>query len=157
MTRDIRPAGPADRDAMAGILNRIIRAGGLTARTRPVSAEEIGDWMRTAGDRSAWHVVARADGAIRGVQWIAPHPELPPEACDIATFVSLAERGRGLGTALLQVTLEAARERDYGWINACVRRDNAGARAFYGSRGFVHWRDWPDAPVAPRILMRRDL
>lgn len=144
----VRPAHPIDAAPMAALLNAIIEEGGTTAIEGPVAAEILRDWM--AGD-DAWHV-ADLEGELLGFQWIGARDHLPPEACDIATFVAPGRHGLGIGSRLFEATENAARSRGYAWINATIRRVNTGGQAYYRSRGFEIWREEPE-----RILRRYDL
>ncbi|WP_146590330.1 GNAT family N-acetyltransferase [Puniceibacterium confluentis] len=153
----VRRAGRLDTRDMADLLNQIILKGGSTALTSPVSAADLAAWMQSAPEHSAWHVAEDENGRILGFQYIEPHPDLPPDTCDIASYVRPGETGIGIGSALFAATSAAARTLGYRAIIAVIRQDNAGGLAYYQSRGFEDWRDWPDAPVAPRICKRFDL
>ncbi|KEJ97091.1 L-amino acid N-acyltransferase YncA [Pseudosulfitobacter pseudonitzschiae] len=135
----VRRATALDASSMADLLNAIIEKGGTTALTRPVTARDIKDWMAVDPDRSAWQVAVDDSETVVGFQWIAPHAKLPPEACDIASFVQIGRTGLGIGSALFDATRKAAARLGYGWINATIRADNEGGLTYYQSRGF---RDW---------------
>ena len=127
---------------MAALLNAIIAKGGTTAMTTPVTAADLTRWM--AAPDSAWHLAEDARGALKGFQYIEPHPDLPAGDCDVATFVALGESGLGIGSALFEQTKKAARELGYVHIHAIIRADNAGGLAYYQSRGFEDFRLLPD-------------
>jgi len=134
----VRRASTLDTPDMARLLNAIITRGGTTALTQPVTGSDLADWMSDQPNASAWHV-AEADDDIVGFQWIGPHDNLPPEACDIATFVQIGRTGLGIGSALFAASASAAKSLGYVWINATIRADNDGGLIYYQSRGF---RDW---------------
>lgn len=155
----IRRAGPLDCGPMSDLLNTIIAQGGTTAMTRPVGRDDLAAWMTTAPGRSAWHLAEDADGKTLGFQWIAPHGALPPDACDIATFVQVGRTQLGIGSSLFAVTSAAARDLGYVWINATIRADNAGGLAYYQSRGFEPYARQSatrldDGTLIDRISMR---
>ncbi|WP_227269146.1 GNAT family N-acetyltransferase [Roseobacter weihaiensis] len=137
--RTVRRAMALDCRSMANLLNAIIEKGGTTALTRPVTADDLADWMATDAQRSAWHVALDEAEQVVGFQWISPHPKLPAEAADIATFVQIGRTGLGIGSALFSATAKAAKDLGYSWINATIRADNTGGLTYYQSRGF---RDW---------------
>ncbi|PIL21813.1 hypothetical protein P775_02235 [Puniceibacterium antarcticum] len=139
---------------MAEILNGIIAQGGTTAVSDPVSANDLADWMDLAPDKSAWHVAEDEGGQILGFQYVEPHPGLPADCCDIATYVRLGETRIGIGSALFRATSAAAGALGYGAIVAVIRSDNAGGLAYYQSRGFEDWKLWDDAPICPRVMKR---
>ncbi|MEO9651274.1 MAG: GNAT family N-acetyltransferase [Roseobacter sp.] len=142
----VRPAVSLDCKSMANLLNGIIEKGGTTALTRPVTGKDISDWMASNAVLSAWHVAVNESEQVVGFQWISPHPQLPQEAADVATFVQLGRTGLGIGSALFSATAAAAKELGYVWINATIRADNTGGLTYYQSRGF---RDWTIDEAVP--------
>lgn len=145
---EVRKARSFDAGAMAGLLNEIIRIGGTTALTTPVTAGDLTAWMSVAPAASAWHVAVADSGEISGFQWIAPHDNLPPEACDIASFVKTGKTGLGVGSSLFEATRTSADRLGYHWINATIRADNQGGLIYYQSRGFRDWHFEEDVPLA---------
>jgi GNAT superfamily N-acetyltransferase len=144
---------------MARLLNAIIAQGGTTAMTEPVSPDEIA--RLTVARGSVWHV-AEAGGEIVGFQWVEPHDDLPPEACNIASFVRQGRTGLGIGSALFAATAPAARALGYHWINATFRADNPSGLTYYQSRGFRVWRcltgvRLADGTVVDKVCKRYDL
>lgn len=161
MTLHVRPAGRLDCRAMAELLNQIITRGGTTALTTPVTGDELSGWM-TGSDAAAWHVAETEAGELLGFQWIAPNPNLPPEACDIATFVQVGQTGLGIGSRLFEATRKAAKAHGYAWINATIRADNTGGLTYYQSRGFEDYTRLPrvtldDGTVVAKICKRYEL
>lgn len=128
----VRPGQPFDAGAMATLLNDIIARGDSTAFTDPVTGHSLREWM-AAGD--VWHV-AEAEGEVIGFQWLGPHPDLPEDTADVATFVAPGRHGIGTGSALWEATREAARARGWRFVVAVIRADNEAGLAYYGSRGF---------------------
>ncbi|PSL17935.1 GNAT family N-acetyltransferase [Shimia abyssi] len=158
----IRPAGIFDAGAMAELLNEIITIGGTTAITSPVSRAEMRQWLTAYRDRSVWTVAEDQSGTLLGFQWIEPNPNLPPEACDIATFVRTGRTGLGTGSLLFETTKVAARVLGYDWINATIRADNSGGLAYYQSRSFetynhVRGETLDGGQIVDRISKRYDL
>lgn len=62
-------------------------------------------------------------------------------------YVVPAQRGRGLGRALLEATLALARERGADRIELGTSHDDVAARALYESCGFVNREKPPDGPI----------
>jgi L-amino acid N-acyltransferase YncA len=158
----IRHAGAMDARDMAELLNAIIREGGSTAITQEITRETVLDWVDQAAPNSLWHVAEDDTGAILGFQYVKPNPKLPPEACDIATFVKLGTTGLGIGSNLFETTKTAARALGYRWINATIRADNTGGLAYYQSRGFEDYARLPDqklsnGQIVDKISKRFDL
>lgn len=132
----VRPALPLDTRSMAQLLNEIIKIGGTTALVRPVTGQDMAEWMNFVPDRAAWHVALDGEERVVGFQWIEPSQQLPPEAAEIATFVQVGQTGLGIGSALFTSTANAAKELGYVWIRANIRADNEGGLTYYQSRGF---------------------
>ncbi len=159
---NVRPTHALDAGQMAGLLSGIIAVGGTTALTGQISRGDMLAWMSDSEGASAWHVAEGADGDILGFQWIAPHSHLPPEACDIATFVRPGQQGVGIGSRLFEATRAAATRLGYRWINANIRADNTFGVAYYQSRGFEDYgritaHRMADGTMVDKILKRFDL
>ena len=133
---NVRRAMPLDTGSMARLLNEIIKIGGTTALVRPVTGEDISDWMESSDERAAWHVALDSSEQVVGFQWIDASDQLPPEAAEIATFVQVGQTGLGIGSALFKATAKAAKALGYVWIRANIRADNEGGLTYYQSRGF---------------------
>jgi GNAT superfamily N-acetyltransferase len=113
-------------------------------------------------DKSAWHVAEDDTGNILGFQFLEPHPDLPPEACDIASFVRLGKTGLGVGSKLFEASRLAAKSLGYQWINATIRADNGGGLAYYQSRGFEDYAHHPqqrlgNGALVDKVSKRYDL
>ncbi|MEL6618478.1 MAG: GNAT family N-acetyltransferase [Pseudomonadota bacterium] len=159
----VRPAIALDASSMARLLNTIIAQGGTTALTKPVSGQDLADWMSRNDDGAAWHVAVNDAEQVVGFQWIAPGADyLPPEATEIATFVQVGQTGLGIGSKLFDATRKAAKSMGYGWINANIRADNEGGLIYYQSRGFVDYGriegyQLDSGEIVDKILKRFDL
>lgn len=62
-------------------------------------------------------------------------------------YVVPAQRGRGLGRALLDRALELARELGADRIELGTSEDDRAARALYESAGFINREDGPEGPI----------
>ncbi len=158
----VRRAITLDHAPMARLLNKIIKEGGTTALTRPVTGDDIGERVSSQPERSAWHVAMNAAEDVVGFQWIAPNEDLPPQAVDIATFVEIGQTGLGIGSALFEATKMAAKALGYSWINANIRADNEGGLIYYQSRGFqdygmIEGYQMANGEIVDKRLKRYDL
>ncbi|MCR9110158.1 GNAT family N-acetyltransferase [Marivita sp. XM-24bin2] len=147
---------------MAEILDAIIQKGGTTAHTGHVPKGTILEWMHRYPERSAWHIAEDETGNIIGFQFLEPHPDLRPEACDIASFVRVGTTGLGVGSKLFDQSKKTAKELGYAWINATIRADNAGGLAYYQSRGFEDYAHHPNQRldngfIVDKVSKRYDL
>ncbi|MBO9399470.1 GNAT family N-acetyltransferase [Shimia sp. R9_3] len=144
----IQPGTQADLRQTADLLNEIIAAGGTTAITKTMTKEALGEWLMANPGDATWHVALAENGTLLGFQWIGPYAALPPEACDIGTFVKTGQTGMGIGSKLFDATKTAARKLGYEWINAEIRADNAGGLAYYQSRSFETYARKSDVALA---------
>jgi len=62
-------------------------------------------------------------------------------------YVVPARRGRGIGRALLEATIELARERGADGIDLSTGETDAAARGLYESMGFTNREGSPDGPA----------
>lgn len=158
----VRKAGALDARDMAELLNAIIRKGGTTAFVEEVTRDTLLEWFSYAPGRSVWHVAETEHCDLLGFQSIEPNAKLPPEACDIATFVKVGQTGLGIGSKLFEATKAAGAALGYSWINATIRADNSGGLAYYQSRGFEDYARHKDIPlgngqIVDRISKRYEL
>ena len=70
-------------------------------------------------------------------------------------YVAPARRGRGLGRALLEAAMEAARTQGATHMDLGTSEDDTAARALYESEGFTNREGTPDGPVM--FVYERDL
>lgn len=147
----VRPASRADARPLAELLGEIIAIGGTTAMNR-LSRAEMEAWIVSNPAQSTMMVAESEKGELLGFQSIAPHPNLPETACDIATFTRAGHARIGIGSALFEETGPAARALGFDWINAAIRPENTGGIIYYQSRGFERYGRSQD-----QILMRYDL
>ena len=70
-------------------------------------------------------------------------------------YVVPERRGRGLGCALLEATMQHARERGARRIDLNTSEDDVAARALYQRLGFTNREGAPDGP--PMLYYERDL
>lgn len=158
----VRRANTFDAPSMADLLNAIIKKGGTTAILRPMTGDDIRKRMAFAPEQSAWNVALDKAEKVVGFQWIAPTDYLPPEACDIASFVEIGRTGLGIGSSLFDATKQAAKELGYVWINANIRADNESGLTYYQSRGFRDWKfdegvELADGMIVDKIHKRYEI
>lgn len=126
---------------MIAVLNPIIEAGAYTIMDEPVTAVAQAEYIRTFPERGVFHVATYDDtGEVMGMLDVVPHlPGLPAfeHVGAISTFVALGWQRLGVGTALMDTTIEAARSLGYRKLLALIRADNPVALAFYEKQGFT--------------------
>ncbi|NNE43459.1 MAG: GNAT family N-acetyltransferase [Gemmatimonadetes bacterium] len=130
----IRPVREADAPAIAELLNEIVRAGVHSVMTGTFSASDQAEFIRTLPERAVY-LAAFRNGELLGTQDVLPARD--PDEGEISTFIAEPARRTGVGSRLVEATLEAVRAQDYRRIQAIIRADNAPALSFYEHHGFV--------------------
>ncbi len=106
----------------------------LEAPPREQSLEFVRTMLRT----NAPAFVALVDDVLVGWCDVSQKPRATlAHSGTLGMGVRAAHRGRGIGKALMQATLAAARERGYTRVELTVRADNARAKRLYESCGFA--------------------
>ena len=122
----IRPAGPADVDAVAALEQANL---GVDAWSAGLVADGVTGDLPTVR-----YLVAEVDGTVVGyaaASIVADIAELQRIAVDAT------HRRSGIATALLGAVADAARAEHADRLLLEVREDNRAALAFYASGGFV--------------------
>jgi ribosomal protein S18 acetylase RimI-like enzyme len=163
-TPSIRPASAADEPTLWLMLTHAATmeppgpAAAALARSDPYLASYVAGWGRP-GDLG---VIAEDPAGPAGAAWlrVVGDPahrarmgtgELP----ELAIAVSLAHRGQGLGTALLDALIPRARQ-SYPGIALSVRADNPAVR-LYLRFGFRIEREVQNRVGTRSLVMRLDL
>jgi GNAT superfamily N-acetyltransferase len=149
----IRPAAPADLDAIVGLIAGLAEFEKLTHLLR-VTSETLGPHL--FGPRPvAESLVAECDGEVVGFALFFTNfstflgrPGLYLE--DL--FVAPSHRGRGIGEALLTRLARLAVERDYGRFEWSVLDWNKDAIRFYERMGATVMPDWRICRIAGDAL-----
>lgn len=157
----IRPARPADAEAIARIHNQGIEEGNATFQTRLRTPEGISDAI------AHWILclVCERDGEVVGFAKAGPYEDSSRyyEGIGEATvFVARDARGQGVGHTLLEGLCDAAGGRDLHKLTAKILDGNEASVALFEACGFrvvgTHRRHgrlegaWRDV-----ILMERSL
>ena len=105
----------------------------LEAPPREQSLEFVRTMLRT----NAPAFVALVDDVLVGWCDVSQKPRATlAHSGTLGMGVRAAHRGRGIGKALMQATLAAARERGYTRVELTVRADNLRAKSLYEACGF---------------------
>jgi len=156
----VRPATPADAEALAAIYNEGIADRVATFETRPRSAEEARAWI---GGRLPC-IVAVRDGAVAGFARVGPYSDREAYAGvgEHGVYVARAARRAGIGRLLLDEVCRAAEAAGLHKLTSRIFSDNAASIAAHEAAGFVvvgvqrrHGRldgEWRDCVVVERLL-----
>lgn len=149
----MRRAGPQDAED----LGRLLHDFNTEYEDLTPGPEVLARRMRallTGGDTVA---LLAGDGPD-GLAVLRFRPAIWAEAdeCYLAElYVVPDRRGQGLGRALMEAVLAAARERGCAWIDLGTSEDDTAARGLYTAMGFIHREGGPDGPVM--YVYERDL
>lgn len=102
--------------------------------------------------RSLYLVALDDDGPVASGQLVCYSSSV--EIADLV--VAPAHRGRGLGTALIEVLSAVARYAGHSSVEICVMRGNERARALYERLGFVQDREFTITDAASVIVLRKE-
>jgi ribosomal protein S18 acetylase RimI-like enzyme len=78
-----------------------------------------------------------------------------PECYLAELYVAPAQRGRGLGRALMEEAIALAQEKGAAWMDLGTSETDVAARALYESLGFINREGGPDGPIT--YFYERDL
>jgi L-amino acid N-acyltransferase YncA len=158
----IRAAVAADAEAIAAIYNQGIAERSSTFETRLRTAEDILGWLLPDGYPV---LVAERDGKVLGWANLSSYRPRACYACnaEFSIYLDRAARGRGLGAALLQALIDAARARGHSKLISRIFVDNAASRALCRRLGFrevgIYQRHaqldgvWRDVVIVERWLL----
>jgi L-amino acid N-acyltransferase YncA len=157
----LRPAEPADTDAVAAIYNHGIAERQATFETRARRPQEVAGWLE---EGRPFLVAADADGTVLGFARVSPYSIRRAYAGvgEHGVYVDPAARGRGVGRALLEALAEAAAAAGYHKLTSRVFTTNAASLALHRACGFTevgvqrrHGRldgEWKDTVLVERLL-----
>jgi L-amino acid N-acyltransferase len=133
----VRRATARDLASITRIYNDAVRTTTATFDTRPRRAAAARRWFSEHGRRFPLVVAERA-GAIVGWASIGPWSDRPAYAGtgEVSTYVARAERGRGIGTALLRSLVDLGTAAGLRTLVARVVDGNAASLRLHRSAGF---------------------
>ena len=131
----IRRARPHDHDAIWDIFHEVVAEGETYAYPPDTDREEA---MRLWVEEPRATYVAEHEGAIRGTYYIKSNqPELGWHVCNAGYMVRSDARGRGIGRALCEHSLQEARRLGYRAMQYnLVVATNRGAIGLWEKIGF---------------------
>jgi len=132
----VRPAGPADLDAVVDLFSQYLEFYGRVA-----SPEDVRAFVRARSEAGESVVlVAEVDGAVVGLAQCYPtwsSLSLAPSWILNDLFVAPAGRGQGVGRALVRAVRAAAADAGAAYVELSTARTNTTAQALYESESFV--------------------
>jgi L-amino acid N-acyltransferase YncA len=157
----VRPATPADSDAICAIYNMGIAERQATFETRPRSSAEVGAWL---AEGLPFLVAVSAGESVLGWARVSRYSERPAYAGvgEHGVYVAPAARGQGIGRRLLEALAEAAEAAGYYKLTSRIFTTNEASLAVHRAAGFYevgvqprHGRldgEWKDCVLVERLL-----
>ncbi|WP_411707389.1 N-acetyltransferase family protein [Corynebacterium sp. LaCa117] len=135
-----RPAGLADVPAMTETLNWAIAHTDVIFRATPASVAEREDYLRELWERTA-HASSRSPILATTWGWALYHPYRDPQVwtgCyETTIYLSPTAQGQGVGTALLDALVKAARaDKKVHSLLALIVSTNAASLKLHEKFGF---------------------
>ena len=143
MTFEIRVATPGDHDELFSAFAQIVASGDGFPQASPISRAEFDEYWIA---HSSSVCVARIDGRLVGGYYVKPN--FVGRAAHIANagyFVLPADRGLGLGRALVEHSLGEARRAGFDAMQFNLVFASNPARALYRELGFAEIGRIPNA------------
>lgn len=145
---DIREAVPSDAEAVSAMLYALVAVG---KRTRPSDVEFVREVYISSPLGICTSVAVEGDDML-GIQILNHAYEGNPYGAPlgsgtIGTHAAPWAARRGVGRALFQATLAAARVAKLKTIEAFIHKDNAEGHGYYAAMGFEPLREDGDALV----------
>ena len=142
----VRRGGPEDADAIARLLYDFNREYDDPTPEPPQLARRVRELL----DEGRTVVLLAGDGPD-GVAVLRFRPAIWSTGleCYLAElYVVPARRGQGLGRALMEAAIEAARAEGADTMDLGTSEDDVAARALYESLGFVNREGGPKGPIS---------
>lgn len=133
----IRPIEERDNAQVAMILRSVMKEFGLTTCGQPLGDEEL-DAMYQAypAPRAAFFVI-ESDGKVLGCGGMGPLAGADQDVCELRKMYFLpALRGSGVGTRLINIILDSARQAGYSQCYLETMSGMKAARGLYRKHGF---------------------
>ncbi len=146
----IREVSFVDTQAITDIYNEAVREGGSSADLVERTLEQRQEWIDSHEPREKFPVVViedPEDGTIMGFASLSRFHAREGYSgnAELSYYVGSQWRGRGVGRALVNWLLNAARKRGFRQVVAVIFADNVGSQALMKSYKFTQWGLFPKA------------
>ncbi len=135
MIRDLRET---DISACLDIYNPYIAESTATFETELLDLDTFAQRVRKITAVYPW-LVAEEDGKILGYAYLSAFNEREAYrwTADLAIYVDMSKRGRGIGTQLMEGIIRRAAEEGYYQIISLITSENEASLAFHEKAGFI--------------------
>jgi len=142
----IRPAARKDLMALVEIYNQAIRAGRKTAHLNEFQTEERLAWFNSHSTTQYPIFVAELDNKVLGYASLSPYRAerlALSGTAEISYYVHFDYHNQGIGTALMNKTLNHAREIGLENLIAILLNENEASIKLLKKSGFQEWGRMP--------------
>jgi L-amino acid N-acyltransferase YncA len=141
----IRPATPADADAVCRIYNPYVQDTIITFEETPVAAAEMAVRIENLCRTHPWYVHEDA-GTVTGYAYAGPwRPRAAyRDAVESTVYVESGLVGKGIGSQLYDALLAELRQRSFHCVMGGIALPNAASVALHERKGFAkvaHFRE----------------
>lgn len=145
----IRDAAPGDLPAIVALYNALIPTQTYTYREQPATDDEFGPWFARQRADGFPVLVAERDGSVVGYATYGTFRGGTVRAGyrhtgELTIHVDGAHHGRGIGRALMDALVEAARRRGVHVLVAGIDSTNTPSIEFHRRMGFVETARMPE-------------
>jgi phosphinothricin acetyltransferase len=165
----VRPAAPADADAIAAIYAHYVETSAVTFDETAPAADHFAARIASATEAGLPFLVAETHGDVSGYAYLAPYKERSAyrHTAEDSVYVAADARGRGVGRSLLERLLDEGALAGVREVVAIITvTDDLASVALHRACGFreagrltavghKHGR-WHDTLLMQRSLARND-
>jgi L-amino acid N-acyltransferase YncA len=138
MEISVRKVSEGDAEAVANLLNGIVKEKEFSALNRLFTIEDEVGFFKSLGEREAVFV-ASVEGRVVGFLSLEIYHKAlgsTGHVASVGTFVGKDFREKGVGSVLLENTIDFARENGYEKVVAEIRKKNILGLGLYRKYGF---------------------
>jgi len=128
-----RQANVNDAEAIAGVIDVVVREPNPVAFDGPMTPEQVRVWLTRLGGEGGVFL-ASIDGRVVGFAAL-DYNTFEPDTVVLGVWMLPEARRRGIGTALAEYALGFARDKGYKRIRGRLPQDNQIALSFLSSIG----------------------
>ena len=133
----IRMATLSDAQRFADIYNPYIETTMVTFEEEPLSREQFEKRMEGIMEQYPW-IVYEEEGRVLGYAYLSAfNPRSAYDwTADLAIYVDMQEKGKGIGSKLMQTIIELAKKDGYLRLVSIVTQGNENSDAIHEKFGF---------------------
>ena len=143
---DVRLATKSDFKKVVDIYNQVIKEGGIIGYSAPFAYKDLTEWFNEHLNSKYPLFVAEIDNEVIGWVSISPYRkgrDLLNRTCVVSYFITKLHRGQGIGSALLKIAVEEARNLGFKTMLAIVFAHNSVSVKLLEKYKFKRWAFLP--------------